>query len=101
MPTTDISFAKLKSEIDYSMLIVTTAARGERAGCLVGFGSQVSIDPPRFLVCLSVKNRTFRVAREARVLVVHFVPIEQGHLAELFGGETGDETDKFARCEWR
>jgi hypothetical protein len=24
-----------------------------------------------------------------------------GELAELFGGETGDEVDKFDRCEWR
>jgi flavin reductase (DIM6/NTAB) family NADH-FMN oxidoreductase RutF len=32
---------------------------------------------------------------------VHFVPEEQAELAELFGGETGDEVDKFARCSWR
>ena len=88
------------AELDYSMLVVTTAAGGEIAGCLVGFASQVSIRPPRFLVCLSVRNRTFRVALKASVLVVHFVPAEATELAELFGGETGDEVDKFARCEW-
>jgi flavin reductase (DIM6/NTAB) family NADH-FMN oxidoreductase RutF len=31
---------------------------------------------------------------------VHFVPEEGRELAELFGGETGDEIDKFERCEW-
>jgi flavin reductase (DIM6/NTAB) family NADH-FMN oxidoreductase RutF len=78
-----------------------TAARGdERAGCLIGFASQVSIRPSRFLACLSVKNRTYRVAREADTLVVHLVPQQADELAELFGGETGDETDKFSRCEW-
>jgi flavin reductase (DIM6/NTAB) family NADH-FMN oxidoreductase RutF len=101
MAGSDVSFAKLMAELDYSMLVVTTAAGGQRAGCLVGFATQVSIDPPRFLICLSVKNRTFRVARDANVLVVHFVPIEQDELAELFGGETYDETDKFERCQWR
>jgi flavin reductase (DIM6/NTAB) family NADH-FMN oxidoreductase RutF len=32
---------------------------------------------------------------------VHFVPEDAVELAELFGGETGDDVDKFARCEWR
>ena len=35
------------------------------------------------------------------MLVVHFVPQHAESLALLFGGETGDDTDKFARCEWR
>jgi flavin reductase (DIM6/NTAB) family NADH-FMN oxidoreductase RutF len=89
------------AQLDYSLFIVTVAADGQRSGCLVGFASQVSIRPPRFLICLSVKNRTFEVAKRASVLVVHFVPEQAEELAVLFGGETGDETDKFARCEWR
>jgi hypothetical protein len=48
-----------------------------------------------------VKNRTYRVARGAGVLVVHFVTDDDVRWAELFGGETGDEVDKFARCDWR
>ncbi|MDQ6818222.1 MAG: flavin reductase family protein [Actinomycetota bacterium] len=96
----EASFTALVSQLDYSMLIVTTALDGERAGCLLGFASQVSIHPPRFLVCISVKNRTFRLATRAEVLVVHFVPEGARDLAELFGGETGDELDKFARCDW-
>jgi flavin reductase (DIM6/NTAB) family NADH-FMN oxidoreductase RutF len=94
-------FVRLMGQLDYSLLIVTVASDGERAGCLVGFASQVSIKPPRFLVGLSVKNRTYRVAAGADVLVVHFVPEQADDLAALFGGETGDEVDKFARCEWR
>jgi flavin reductase (DIM6/NTAB) family NADH-FMN oxidoreductase RutF len=82
------------------MFIVTAAHGGERAGCLVGFASQASIDPPRFLVGLSRANRTFRVARRADVLAVHFLAAEQEDLAELFGGRTGDDVDKFARCRW-
>ena len=89
------------SELDYPMFIVTTASGDERAGCLVGFTTQCSIDPPRFLVCLSDKNRTFRVARHADVLVVHLVPSDAGELADLFGEQTGDDVDKFERCAWR
>ena len=93
-------FEGLMAQLDYSLFIVTVAADGERSGCLVGFASQVSIHPPRFLICLSVKNRTFDVARRASVVVVHFVPLHAEQLAALFGGQTGDETDKFAQCEW-
>jgi flavin reductase (DIM6/NTAB) family NADH-FMN oxidoreductase RutF len=96
------TFTRLARQLEYSMFIVTTAAGGERAGCLIGFASQVSIHPPRFLACLSVKNHTYRVAsRGAEVLIVHFVPEDATGLAELFGGETGDEVDKFARVQWR
>jgi flavin reductase (DIM6/NTAB) family NADH-FMN oxidoreductase RutF len=93
-------FAELIGELDYPMLVVTTAAGEERAGCLVGFATQASIDPPCFLVCLSKSNRTCEVAINASGLVVHLLPAWSDDLAELFGGETGDETDKFARCEW-
>ena len=92
---------RLVSTLDYPMFIVTVAAAGEQAGCLVGFTTQCSIDPSRFLVCLSDKNRTFRVAREAETMVVHLVPQEARELADLFGGETGDEVDKFARVSWQ
>lgn len=94
-------FEVLMAQLDYSVFIVTTAAGDDRGGCLVGFASQVSIHPPRFLVGLSVKNATYRLALRAANLVVHFVPEDEEELAVLFGGETGDEIDKFARCEWR
>jgi flavin reductase (DIM6/NTAB) family NADH-FMN oxidoreductase RutF len=92
---------ELVSELDYPMFIVTVASGSELAGCLVGFATQCSIDPPRFLVCLSDKNRTYRIADGADAMVVHLVPEEAEELAELFGSETGDTIDKFERCRWR
>ena len=83
------------------MVIVTTAVAGERAGCLVGFSAQCSIDPPRLMVWLSEKNRTTRVAQGAGSLLVHFLARDDHDLAALFGGRTGDEVDKFSRCRWR
>jgi flavin reductase (DIM6/NTAB) family NADH-FMN oxidoreductase RutF len=96
-------FTGLVAELDYPMYVVTAAAGGERAGCLVGFGTQTSIHPARFLVCISRKNRTLRVASEAPVLAVHLPSDdepEERKLAELFGHETGDQTDKFEHCSW-
>ncbi|MBO0678121.1 flavin reductase family protein [Mycolicibacterium sp. S2-37] len=94
------SFEALVALLDYPMFVVTTRAGDDVAGCLVGFASQTSINPPRFLVGLSKRNRTFRVAKEASHLAVHAVPRKQMELVRLFGSETGDETDKFARCRW-
>jgi flavin reductase (DIM6/NTAB) family NADH-FMN oxidoreductase RutF len=98
---TQSTFDSLVGDLEYPMFIVTACAGGERAGCLVGFATQASIDPSRFLVCLSHANRTYRVAQESELLGVHFVPEEQAGLAELFGGETGDDVDKFERVEWQ
>jgi flavin reductase (DIM6/NTAB) family NADH-FMN oxidoreductase RutF len=88
------------SELDYPMFIVTTSVDGDRSGCLIGFATQISIDPARFLVGLSHKNHTYRVAKGAELVGVHFVPEDGEELAELFGGQTGDEIDKFERCAW-
>ncbi|MEU0409550.1 flavin reductase family protein [Streptomyces griseorubiginosus] len=87
--------------LDPDMCVVTAAADGDRAGCLVGFACQCSIEPVRYAVWLSKANRTYRVARTATRLAVHLLTREQRDLAELFGGETGDRTDKFARVRSR
>lgn len=86
--------------LDYPMFVVTTTAGTEQSGCLVGFTTQVSIDPPRMLVCLSIRNHTFHVAKGAAMLAVHVLGPEQRALSELFGEQTGDEIDKFSRCSW-
>lgn len=99
-PTLD-AFHELLGQLDYSMFIVTTNAAGERSGCLVGFASQVSIDPPRFLACISRRNRTHEVAERATALAVHFVPASAEELVELFGSRSGHDVDKFAAADWR
>lgn len=94
-------FHQLVAGLDYPMFIVTAEAGGTRAGCLVGFTTQCSIRPVRFVVYLSKKNHTYRVARDASHLGVHVVGAGDHDLAQLFGHETGDEVDKLARCRWR
>ena len=101
MAAAEETFQRLVAQLDYPMFIATVADGDERAGCLIGFATQCSIRPPRFLAGISDKNRTFRVAQGARAMAIHLVPEDASELAELFGGETGDELDKFARCGWR
>ncbi|WP_194814175.1 flavin reductase family protein [Nocardia sp. XZ_19_385] len=80
--------------------VVTVVAGEQRAGCLVGFASQVSIEPRQFLVGLSTANHTFDIAGGAKYLAVHLLDGADTALAQLFGGETGTDLDKFDHCEW-
>ncbi|GAB7184401.1 flavin reductase family protein [Kitasatospora sp. Ki12] len=91
-------FGDFAALLDYPVYVVTAAGR-EPAGCLVGFAGQCSIRPARFVVWVSKANHTHAVALAAEVLAVHLLPHDH-RLAELFGGRTGDDTDKFARVEW-
>ena len=91
----------LVSHLDNPMFIVTVARGDERAGCLVGFANQCSIEPPRWYVGISKINRTFDLAATAELVVVHALGPAHTDLARLFGTESGDEVDKFARCEWQ
>jgi flavin reductase (DIM6/NTAB) family NADH-FMN oxidoreductase RutF len=96
-----MEFSAFVDGLDFPMYVVTVAKGDEQSGCLVGFGSQVSLKPPRFLACISVANHTHSVAMAADLLAVHLLSEEQHDLAELFGSETGDEIDKFERCSWQ
>lgn len=82
------------------MFVVTTQANGHASGCLVGFATQTSLRPPRFLIGISKRNHTFGVARESDHLAVHVLSRREVELARLFGGQTGDEIDKFEHCSW-
>ena len=96
----DDPFAEFVEHLDSALLVVTTAADDERAGCIVGFHSQCSIDPPRYGVWISKANHTYRVALFATHLAVHLDEPDAHALLELFGGTTGDHTEKFALVDW-
>lgn len=94
-------FSKIMQSLDYPMLIVTASSGDHLAGCLVGFATQTSIDPERFLVCISEKNHTHDVAMEAEALAVHIVPEDRLDLAETFGSQTDDEPgNKLDEVRW-
>ena len=88
------------SRLSPDMCVVTAVAGTERSGCLVSFSSQCSMQPVRFVVWISKANHTYPVARAADRLAVHLLTREQHELAALFGGQTGDRTDKFAHVPW-
>lgn len=96
------AFDDFVAQADHAMVIVTVADGDQQHGCLVGFHSQVSIEPRRYLVCLSHENATYRAARSAPHLAVHLLGADDSALASRFGEETADDgVDKFAGCPWR
>ncbi len=90
------AFSEILRSQDRALVIVTTATRTERAGCLVGFHTQSSMEPGRFCVWLSKANHTYRVALRSTHLAVHFLTSADLEVATHFGTLTGDTTDKFA-----
>jgi flavin reductase (DIM6/NTAB) family NADH-FMN oxidoreductase RutF len=94
------AFDTIAASLDPAMVVVTSAHHGERAGCLVGFHAQSSIDPNRYCVWLSKANHTGRIVGRSTTLAVHYLAAHQRDLAELFGTLSGDDVDKFARCAW-
>ncbi len=96
----DDDFDRIMARLDAPMTIVTTTDGGEHAGCLVGFQSQVSIEPRGLAVWISKANHTYRVAVLAELFAVHFLTTDHLELARLFGTRSGDDVDKFERCTW-
>jgi flavin reductase (DIM6/NTAB) family NADH-FMN oxidoreductase RutF len=91
----DDAFETLMAAVDPPLIVVTTAAEDEQAGCLVGFHVQSSITPQHYCVWLSKANHTYRVGLRAKHFAVHFLTTEDFELAERFGTLTGEDTDKF------
>lgn len=92
----DEAFESLMTSVDPPLVVVTTAAEDERAGCLVGFHSQSSIDSGHYSVWLSKANHTYRTGLRATHFAVHFLTDQDHALAERFGTACSAETDKFA-----
>ena len=90
------AFDRLMASTDPPLVVVTTVAEDERAGCLVGFHAQSSIDPQHYCVWLSKANHTYRVALRAKHFAVHFLTAADLPVAERFGTLSGEDTDKFA-----
>ena len=94
------AYERVTGPADPVAVIVTCASGADRAGCLVTFSAPCSVDPPRYAVWLSHRNHTYRVALGAGELIVHMLTPADLPLAELFGGVSGMEEDKFARVPY-
>jgi flavin reductase (DIM6/NTAB) family NADH-FMN oxidoreductase RutF len=87
--------------VDYPLQVVTTTSSdGEPSGCVIGFTTQCSIVPPRFLVCISKVNHTYFAAERSDAVALHLLGPDQVALASLFAETSGDMVDKFSRCAW-
>jgi flavin reductase (DIM6/NTAB) family NADH-FMN oxidoreductase RutF len=91
---------RLMEAVDGPLVVVTTVAEGERAGCVVGFHNQSGVAPARYSMWLSKANHTYRAAIRAEHLAVHFLGRDDTEVARRFGTLCGGEVDKFADLAW-
>lgn len=101
-PDTEVadSFDAVIAPLDPAMVVVTAAVDGERGGCLVGFHAQSSIEPRRYSAWISKANHTYGLVVRATHVGIHLLAVGDQPLAELFGTLSGDDVDKFDRCQW-
>lgn len=93
------AFTQLMSSTNSSLIVITTAAEGEQAGCLVGFHTQSSISPQQYSVWLSKANHTYRVSLRSSVFAIHFLTARDLAVAEHFGTRSGEDADKFSQAD--
>jgi len=93
----DERLGTIMSALDTPLVVVTAAETQERAGCLVGFHCQSSIEPARYCVRLSKANHTNRVVLclTTEPVAVHtdgpFEPLRLSQAAHLEPGHSSQE----------
>ena len=90
------AFAHLMSSADPALIVVTTVAEDEQAGCLVGFHTQSSMAAEQYCFGLSKANHTYRVSLRSALFGLHFLTHGDLAMAEHFGTRSGDDTATFA-----
>lgn len=93
------AFDELMVSTDSALIVVTTAAENEQAGCLVGFHSQSSMSPEQYSFWLSKANHTYQASLRAAYFAIHFLTADDLAMAQRFGARSGEDTDKFRGLE--
>jgi flavin reductase (DIM6/NTAB) family NADH-FMN oxidoreductase RutF len=94
------AYERVIEPVDPVAVIVTCASGGDKAGCLVTFSAPCSVEPPRYAVWLAHRNHTYHVALSADELTVHMLTRADLPMAEIFGGVSGMDEDKFGQVAW-
>ena len=89
-------------KMSYGLYVVSAAADGERAGCLINTAVQVTAEPPRISVAVNKDNVTAGVIERAGAFTVTVVDMtaDMPYLGN-FGFRTSANYDKFEKygCE--
>lgn len=86
--------------LSYGVYVVSAAADGKQAGCIVNTFAQVTSSPAQVSVAINKENFTTGVIREAGCFTT--VALDESAPMELigtFGFHTSADTDKFAQWE--
>jgi len=79
---------------------VVTSRQGEhRHGMTVNSFTSISIDPPRVVVTLANRTRTYALIQKAGVFGVSILRLEMEEISNRFAGRIAEDGDRFAGLE--
>lgn len=83
-----------------SVCVITTAHEGHMAGLTATAVCSLSADPPRLLVSVNRRGRSFAMMQQSRVFCVNVLSSTQQSVSASFAGAQGDTGERFADCPW-
>lgn len=100
--TVEEDFRLAVRQLAAGISIVTAGDDKERGGFTATSVISLSVDPPRLLVSVDNRSKTWPLLQSNKGFSVNLLAHDQAHLAEVFAGRTqAHGSDRFAGAAWR
>ena len=84
-----------------TVTVLTTVHVGRRSGLTATAVCSLSAEPPRLLACVNQRGASYAAFAASRRLAINVLAEGQFAIAEIFAGQGGPGSDRFAAGEWR
>lgn len=91
---------KMMQARTYDLAIVTSRLDEKINGQTVGWLTQVSINPTRVAIGLSIDTLTNLFIKQSTIFAINFIPKNRQDLIELFGYRSGKNINKFQDVDY-
>ena len=83
-----------------TVMVLTTVHAGRRSGLTATAVCSLSAEPPRLLACVNQRGASYAAFAASRRLAVNVLAEGQFAIAEVFAGQGGPGSDRFALGVW-
>ncbi len=81
--------------------IVATVLDGQAHGMTISSFTSLSLEPPRILVSLYMKTRTYELVQASQSFAVTLLSSEQQEISRKFAGQVADDGNRFDGIDWQ